>query len=99
MDISPVSRMTPAIATEAADRPRMNPDVASSVITAVRALNKSELLGEDRQLLFARDRDTGTTVIQIIERSSGRVMDQIPPEQVLRILAGLGEDAGSGVEL
>jgi uncharacterized FlaG/YvyC family protein len=56
---------------------------------AVRALNRSDLLGEDRELLFARDSETQQFVIRIVSRTSGDVLTQIPQETVLRILADL----------
>ena len=60
------------------------------MVAAVRALNKSELLGSGRELKFTRDSQTQKMVIQIVDKS-GDVVDQIPPEQVLRIMANLGK--------
>jgi uncharacterized FlaG/YvyC family protein len=55
------------------------------VVTAVHELNKSELMGEGRQLSFTRDPQTRKPVIQIIDQSTGEVVDQIPPETVLQL--------------
>jgi uncharacterized FlaG/YvyC family protein len=49
------------------------------------------LLGSDRELQFARDSQTQKMVIQIVDSQSGDVLDQIPREQVLRIMANFGE--------
>ena len=70
---------------------REHADAYQAVVAAVRALNRSELLGSDRELQFARDSQTQKMVIQIVESQSGDVLDQIPPEQVLRIMANFGE--------
>jgi uncharacterized FlaG/YvyC family protein len=55
------------------------------VISAVHEVNKSEFLGEGRQLSFTRDPDTRRPVIQIVDRSTGEVLDQIPPETILQM--------------
>ena len=70
---------------------REHADAYQAVVAAVRALNKSELLGSDRELQFTRDSQTQRMVIQIVDRQSGAVLDQLPPEEVLRILANLGQ--------
>ena len=59
------------------------------LVTAVRALNKSELYGEDRQLQFARDPGTRMMVIRIVRPNTGEVIEQIPPEHVLRAFESL----------
>ena len=55
------------------------------LVTAVHELNRSDLMGEGRQLSFTRDPQTRKPVIQIIEQSTGEVIDQIPPETVLQL--------------
>ena len=47
-------------------------------MTAVHEVNKSELMGEGRQLTFFRDPQTHRPVIQIIDQSTDEVIDQIP---------------------
>jgi uncharacterized FlaG/YvyC family protein len=70
---------------------REHTDAHQAVVAAVQALNKSELLGGDRELQFARDRQTQKMVIQIVDSRSGDVLSQIPPEQVLRMMADFGK--------
>ena len=72
-------------------RSREDADAQQAVVAAVRALNKSELLGSDRELQFTRDSQTQKMVIQIVDSKSGDVLNQIPPEQVLRIMANIGQ--------
>jgi len=55
------------------------------VVTAVHEVNRSELMGEGRQLSFSRDPETRRPVIQIIDQSTGEVIDQIPSETVLQL--------------
>jgi uncharacterized FlaG/YvyC family protein len=61
---------------------------------AVQALNKTEYYGSDRQLSFGRDPQTQIPVIKIMNRHTGEVVDQIPPEEVVRIAASLEEMSG-----
>jgi uncharacterized FlaG/YvyC family protein len=57
------------------------------IVSAVQSLNKSELLGQDRELAYRRDQKTGRVVIQILQRQTGEVIDQIPPETLLELRA------------
>jgi uncharacterized FlaG/YvyC family protein len=42
-------------------------------------------MGQGRQLSFSRDPETRRPVIQIIDQSTGEVIDQIPSETVLQL--------------
>jgi len=55
------------------------------IVSAVNEVNKSELMGEGRQLAFTRDPETRRPVIQIIDQNTGEVLDQIPSETLLQI--------------
>ena len=55
------------------------------VVTAVRDINKSELMGQGRQLNFTRDPDTRRPIIQIVDKDTGEVVDQLPAETVLNL--------------
>jgi flagellar protein FlaG len=59
------------------------------VLTAVRALNQSELYGQDRQFQFSRDPSSHQVVIKVVDPSTGEVLDQIPPEQLLQAFDNL----------
>jgi len=62
------------------------------VVAAVLGLNKSEMLGEDRALLYRREPKTGRMVIQLVEKQTGDVVDQIPPESVLLLYSRIQEE-------
>ena len=68
-----------------------DPAITRQLATAVRALNKSELYGQDRQLQFARDPGTKMMVIKVVQPNTGEVIDQIPAEAVLRAFESLEE--------
>jgi uncharacterized FlaG/YvyC family protein len=68
------------------------PEQAASnrqIVQAVKAVNKSEMLGENSELSFMLDRETQRPVIQILDRRTREVIQQIPPEYVLRLAADL----------
>ena len=62
------------------------------LIAAVQRLNETEWLGQGRELTYRRDQHTGRLVIQIRERQTGEVVDQIPPESVLKLLMELQQE-------
>jgi len=59
------------------------------IVKAVMAVNKSELLGQNNELTFTMDRDFHRPVIQIVDRKTKEVIEQIPPEYVLQAAANL----------
>ena len=63
------------------------------LIEAVAKVNKSELLGQDKELTFQMDRETGRAVIRVVNRQTREVIQQTPPEYVLEVAKAL-EQAG-----
>lgn len=60
------------------------------------------LQAENRGLEFSVDKSTGRTVIKVVDRSSGEVLRQIPPEYVIKLAQTLLESSGApstGVKL
>jgi FlaG protein len=95
MEINRVSGAGPVAPVNLDPRSLLDPAVGREIVAAVRALNKSEF-GDEHQLLFARDRETHRPVIRIVNRETGETIDQIPPETVLRMLAGIGLEKKEG---
>jgi uncharacterized FlaG/YvyC family protein len=62
------------------------------VVQAVKALNAAETFGDSNELTFQLDRNTRQPVIRIINRKTKELIDQIPPEYVLRLAQHLRED-------
>jgi len=61
------------------------------VVQAVKALNGSEMFGQDNELLFVPDRQTQRMVVRVVNRKTGEVLSQIPPEYVLRLAQGANQ--------
>jgi len=89
MQIDPLNSASTATAVAPVNNAKVDPASVRQLVTAGRALNKSELLGQDRQLQFSRDPATRMPVIKIVQPNTGEVIEQIPAEQVLRAFESL----------
>jgi len=95
MDINPVYRPNFIVPVNPLAKPDGEAATTSSIVPAVRALNKAQLFGDNRELSFTRDRTTHKMVIRIVERQTGEVVEQIPPEAVLRMMEDLQTGRGA----
>ena len=59
------------------------------IVRAVKALNGTEMFGQENQLTFRRDPETQRMVIRVVNRQTEEVVTQIPAEYVLRLAADL----------
>src|SRR5690348_5048477 len=59
------------------------------IVSAVQWLKQAEWLGQERELTYLRDPKTGHFIIKILDRQTGDVIDQIPPETILRLVTEL----------
>ncbi|MGA9623930.1 MAG: flagellar protein FlaG [Bryobacteraceae bacterium] len=89
MEIHALYGVSQTLPIDPVSKSREDADAQQAVVAAVRALNKSELLGSDRELQFTRDSQTQKMVMQIVDSKSGAVLNQIPPEQILLIMKNL----------
>ncbi|MFN7924311.1 MAG: flagellar protein FlaG [Bryobacteraceae bacterium] len=55
------------------------------VTTAVRQLNEANAFGDDNELTFALDRQTGRALVRIVDKKTNELIRQIPPEYVVRM--------------
>ena len=65
-----------------------------SLIQAVKAVNSAQTFGDQNELSFTLDRNTRLPVISVVDRTTKKVIEQIPPEYVLR----LAEQLRKGIE-
>ena len=59
------------------------------LIQAVKALNATEMFGENSELTFVLDRETRKPLVRIIDRVTQEVIRQIPPEYAIRLAEDL----------
>lgn len=91
MEIQQVQRLLQVPdAIEAVSVEKRTPE-QKGLIEAVAMINKSGLLGQEQEMTFQRDRDTGRPVIRVVIRQTGEVVQQIPPEYVLSVAQALAE--------
>jgi len=72
------------------------PEVPTSIqkeqremIHAVKAINATELFGQDNELTFVLDRETRRPLVRIVDKKTRQVVRQIPPEYALRMAEDL----------
>jgi uncharacterized FlaG/YvyC family protein len=56
-----------------------------ALIQAVKAVNAAEVFGENKEITFVMDRQAKRMVVRIVNSENGKVVDQIPPEYLLRL--------------
>ena len=94
MDVAPVSNAGQAFPAV--------PDTANpswlvenrELIRSIKAIDAPELFGEGNELAFALDRDTKRPVVRVVNRQSGEVLWQAPPEYMLKLAQSLGAHRG-----
>jgi flagellar protein FlaG len=59
------------------------------IAQAVSAVNDAKIFGSNNEVTFAMDRATRRTVVRLVDKTSRKVIRQIPPEYVLRMAQDL----------
>lgn len=80
------SGQTSSLERDAADQ-NVSPEELKRVVVQANAFIQSV----QRNLEFSVDQDTHTMVMKVVDRDSGEVVRQIPPEQALSMLKQLNE--------
>jgi uncharacterized FlaG/YvyC family protein len=84
MEVLPISR-TDANGSQTAGADSVQTDNLRNAFTAARKLNGLEIA--DREFKVMRDPASHSFVIVVMDRSTGTVLDQFPPEDVLKMLS------------
>jgi uncharacterized FlaG/YvyC family protein len=85
MDITGVNALGQIPATTPAPTAPEHAVENRDIVQAVKALNAAASFGENNELTFLLDRNSRLPVIRIIDRETKEVVDQIPPEYILRM--------------
>jgi uncharacterized FlaG/YvyC family protein len=59
------------------------------LVQAVKAVNGTEMFGQDNQLTFQRDARTKRMIVRVVNTKTNEVISQIPAEYVLRLAEDL----------
>lgn len=89
MDITAINRGATGMHAPA---PVISPDKTSEnreVVQAVKALNGSEMFGQENELRFQKDPQSQRMVIRVVNRKTSEVVSQVPAEYVLRLAQDL----------
>ena len=65
--------------------PVENPAQMRDVVQAVKALNATEMFGENNELVFQMDRQARRMVIQVVNSKTKEVVTQVPADYILRL--------------
>ena len=63
-----------------------------TLIQAVKAINASEMFGQENELTFSMDRAANRMVARIVNKNTREVLIQIPDEYVLRLAEEMNGD-------
>ena len=66
------------------------------IVRAVKALNATEMFGEENQLMFRLDPGSQRMVVRVVNRKTEEVVSQIPAEYLLRLAEDLKPKTTSG---
>ena len=79
-------------AVAAADPAQDSLWLTRQVVAAVHRLNQSELLEHGRQLRLRKRAPGKTPMVDLVDLETGEILDELPPEAVLRMMAELETD-------
>ncbi len=73
----------------------------SELVQAVRAVNATELFGNKSELTFVIDRRTKMALVRVVDKESGEIVRQFPPEYLLALSEELRRlmDGGDSADL
>ncbi|SPF51828.1 conserved hypothetical protein [Candidatus Sulfopaludibacter sp. SbA4] len=85
MDVTSMNRVAQAPQATVPAIPADQVAQNRGVVQAVKALNGTEMFGEDNQLMFVKDRQSQRMVVRVVNKKTNEVVSQIPPEYVLQL--------------
>lgn len=88
MVIGPLNRIS-ATAPLAADAAIESLSPVRELVAAIRGLNRPELLEQGREFKLRRRAAGRRPIVDVVDRETGEVLDELPPEAVLRMAAEL----------
>ena len=91
MGIGPLNRVSvSAPVAAAAAQESLGP--MRELVIAIRTLNRPEFLERGLEWRLRRGAPGRRTLVDLVDRGTGEIFDQLPPEQVLRMAAELEKE-------
>jgi uncharacterized FlaG/YvyC family protein len=85
MEVPPISQTDLSGSPTSRQSDPVQSDSLRNAFTASRQLNSLDIA--DREFSVVRDPESHRFVVVVVERSTGTVLDQFPPENILRMLS------------
>jgi uncharacterized FlaG/YvyC family protein len=76
----------------AADAAQESLALMRQLVSAIRGLNRPEFLERGRELKLRRGGSGKRPLVDVVDRETGEVLDELPPEAVLRMMAELEKE-------
>jgi uncharacterized FlaG/YvyC family protein len=95
MDVNAVNTSAHALSAPVQAIPVERAAENRDLVQAVKALNGTEMFGQDNELTFQRDLQSRRMVIRVVNRQTQEVVSQVPPEYVLRLAEDLKSQSAS----
>jgi uncharacterized FlaG/YvyC family protein len=90
MEVPPIARTVPSSSPASGQSALGENEDLRNAITASRKLNGLDIA--DREFEVKRDPTSHRFIVVVLERSTGTVLDQFPPENILNMLAQLSPE-------
>lgn len=92
MAIGPLARVSMTAPGAAGDPALESLTLMRELVAAVGALNRTELLDRGRELRMRRNPRGTKPTVDLVDLESGEILDELPPEEVLRMMAALEKE-------
>ena len=92
METKSIEQVSPIPTSAAVELEKQQIAERRDLVRAVKAINATELFGENYELTFVFDRNSKRTLIRIIDRETKEVIRQLPTEYALRIASQLSAE-------
>jgi uncharacterized FlaG/YvyC family protein len=93
MEINALQRATQGLTAAVPTLPPEKVAETRDLVQAVKALNGSEMFGQNSELMFQMDRGSNRLVIRIVDRKTKETITQVPPEYVLQLARDMSGQA------
>jgi flagellar protein FlaG len=90
MDTKSVERAASPVPVADPSLDQQHVEERRELVKAIKAINATELFGENYELTFVLDRETHRPLLRIIDRQTREVIRQLPPEYTLRLAEQIG---------
>jgi hypothetical protein len=88
MEIGQINRVSMSAPT-AADAAQESLGPMRELVIAIRTLNRPEFLERGREWKLRKRASGKPALVDLVDRETGEILDELPPEQVLRMMAEL----------